>query len=188
LSDVASEPRRPHLYRDLLLLPVFSLVVAADQVTKALVRANLSIHESVPEEGLFRITHTTNTGAVFGVFSDQTVIMTIASFVGVGILLFFYHSHTGPERLVRLSLGLLLGGAVGNLVDRVRLGRVTDFIDVGAWPIFNLADSAIVTGIAVLVVVFLFEKDKTAKDKEGALPDQALSTGAEAPEPVGHDD
>ena len=189
---VTDTPQRPQLYRDLLLLPVFALVVAADQVTKALVRGYLRIGESVPDEGPFRITYTTNTGAAFGIFSDQTVIMTIASFIGIGILLFFYHSHPGPERLVRLSLGLLLGGAVGNLMDRIRLGRVTDFIDVGAWPIFNLADSAIVTGIVILVVVFLFERDKTAADKQGVLTNQGFiadedGTSNQA-EPVGNDD
>ena len=126
------------------------------------------MHESIPTEGVFRFTHTTNTGAIFGIFSDQTLIMTIASFVGVGILLYFYHSHAGSERFVRCSLGLLLGGAVGNLVDRVLMGRVTDFIDVGAWPIFNLADSAIVTGIIILVVLFLFEKEIPKSSRTGS--------------------
>ena len=134
--------------------------MTVDQFAKMLVRANLHIHESIPSAGMFRFTYTTNTGAVFGIFSDQTLIMTIASFVGVGILLFFYHSHSGSGRLVRISLGLLLGGAVGNLVDRVLMGRVTDFIDIGAWPIFNLADSAIVTGITILIALFLFDKEK----------------------------
>ena len=176
-----ANPQKPQLYRDWLLLPVFGLVVALDQVTKSLVIANLRVHESAPDDGFFRITHTTNTGAVFGTFSDQTVILTIASFVGVGILLFFYHSHTGPERLVRLSLGLLLGGAIGNLVDRIRLGKVTDFIDVGAWPIFNLADSAIVTGIAILVVVFLFAKEKPKTQEQEVISESAVPTESEAP-------
>ena len=188
-NAATTNSQKPQLYRDAVLVPVFALVVVADQITKALIRANLRLHESVPDEGFFRFTYTTNTGAVFGVFSDQTFIMTIASFVGVGILLFFYHSHSGSERLVRLSLGLLLGGAIGNLIDRIWLGRVTDFIDVGPWPIFNLADSAIVTGIAILVAVFLFEGNKKAKNRpEG----QAASTGPEAPsslaEPAGNDD
>ena len=151
-------------------MPVFALVVVADQITKALVRAHLHLHESVPDDGFFRFTYTTNTGAVFGTFSDQTFIMTIASFVGVGILLYFYHAHSGSERLVRLSLGLLLGGAIGNLIDRIWLGKVTDFLDVGPWPIFNLADSAIVIGITILVVFFLFDKEKPAVVKEGGQP------------------
>ena len=189
MTQESTSPKKPQLYRDFLLLPVFALVVVIDQITKALIRANLHIYESVPDEGFFRFTYTTNTGAVFGVFSDQTFIMTIASFVGVGILLFFYHSHSGSERLVRLSLGLLLGGAIGNLIDRIWLGKVTDFLDVGPWPIFNLADSAIVTGIVILVVVFLFEGNKTAKN---GLEGQSTSTGPEAPssppELAGNDD
>lgn len=185
-------PKRPRLHRDLLLLPVLALVVIADQITKALIRANLHIHESVPDEGFFRLTYTTNSGAVFGIFSDQAVIMTIASFVGVGILLFFYYSHSGSERLVRLSLGLLLGGAIGNLVDRIWLGKVTDFIDVGPWPIFNLADSAIVTGITILVVIFLFEGKKPDKNPpEAPIGQDVIADDAQTSsltEPVGNDD
>ena len=189
MSKLSPTPQKPKIYRDLLLILVFAVVVIVDQITKALIRGNLRLHESVPDDGFFRFTYTTNTGAVFGVFSDQTFIMTIASFVGVGILLYFYHSHSGSERLVRLSLGLLLGGAIGNLIDRIWLGRVTDFIDVGPWPIFNLADSAIVIGIAILVVVFLFEKEKPALVKEWGQPsstkvDPHLIQG----EPVGDDD
>ena len=163
-------PKKPPFYRDLLLMSIFALVVAADQLSKMLVRANLHLHESIPSEGLFRFTYTTNTGAVFGIFSDQTLIMTIASFVGVGILLYFYHSYLGSDRFVHISLGLLLGGAVGNLVDRVAMGRVTDFIDVGVWPIFNLADSAIVTGIIILFVLFFFEKENSKTFRTGSSP------------------
>jgi signal peptidase II len=185
----ATALQKPKIYRDLLLIPVFAVVVIVDQITKALIRSNLRLHESVPDDGFFRFTYTTNTGAVFGVFSDQTFIMTIASFVGVGILLYFYHSHSGSERLVRISLGLLLGGAIGNLIDRIWLGKVTDFIDVGPWPIFNLADSAIVVGIGVLVGMFLFEGEKPAVAKEEGQPS---STELEAHpiqgEPVGDDE
>ena len=185
MSKLSPTPQKPKIYRDLLLILVFAVVVIVDQITKALIRGNLRLHESVPDDGFFRFTYTTNTGAVFGVFSDQTFIMTIASFVGVGILLYFYQSHSDSERLVRL----LLGGAIGNLIDRIWLWRVTDFIDVGPWPIFNLADSAIVIGIAILVVVFLFGKEKPALVKEWGQPsstkvDPHLIQG----EPVGDDD
>jgi len=90
---------------------------------------------------------------------------------------------------VRLSLGLLLSGAIGNLIDRLWLGKVTDFIDVGPWPIFNLADSAIVVGIAVLVVMFLFEKEKPAAVKEGGQPSSPeLDPHPIQGEPVSDDD
>jgi signal peptidase II len=192
LTEPASKPQKPKIYQDWLLIPVFAAVVIADQITKALIRANLHLHESVPDEGFFRLTYATNTGAVFGTFSDQTFIMTIASFVGVGILLYFYHAHSGSERLVRLSLGLLLGGAIGNLIDRIWLGKVTDFLDVGPWPIFNLADSAIVVGITVLVVMFLFERDNPVKaplnnhvDPDGIVDEATPSIAAES---AGNDD
>ena len=135
---------------------VFALTLAADQFSKALVREALRVGESAPAEGFFRLTHVTNSGAIFGLFPNQAVIMTGASLVGIAVLLYFYHTFAGGDWRVRVSMGLLLGGAVGNLIDRLALGRVTDFLDVGAWPVFNLADSSIVAGVVILAIVYLF--------------------------------
>lgn len=146
---------RPRLLRDLLLLAVVASVLAADQLSKQLVHRYMALGESVPAEGFLRLTYVTNTGGAFGLFTDQTLFLTGASFVGIGVLLLFYRTHPWPGRLVRLSLGLLLGGAVGNLIDRLRSGEVIDFIDVGWWPVFNLADSSIVLGITLLIGLFL---------------------------------
>ena len=134
-----------------ILASVAAVTLAADQVTKYLIRANLEIGESWPREGFFRITHGTNTGTAFGLFPNQTLLLTIASVVAIGFIIYFYRAHSGRTWLSGLNVGLLLGGAFGNLIDRLAAQRVTDFIDVGPWPIFNIADSAVVVGIILLI-------------------------------------
>lgn len=184
--------RRPFIHRDPLALLVFALALALDQLTKALVRGSLSVGESVPAEGFFRLTHVTNSGAIFGLFPNQVVVMTGASLVGIAVLLYFYHVNAGGDWRVRAALGLLLGGAVGNLLDRLLLGKVTDFLDVGAWPVFNLADSSIVTGVIMLAVAYLFphflvrRREAAAVTSADAGPD-ALALSAEGVQP-GDDD
>ena len=143
-------------YRDPILLLALSVVFSLDQVTKALVRHNLALGESVPRDGAFRIVHTFNTGSAFGLFPDQTTFLIVASFVGIAILLVVYRNHPLASFPVKLSLGMQVGGALGNLVDRIRMGQVTDFIDVAFWPVFNIADSAIVVGIVILSIMLLF--------------------------------
>ena len=152
--------RRPRLERDLLLLSILALVIALDQLSKRLVVSSMVLGESIPAEGLVRLTYVTNSGGAFGILNGQILFLTVASFVGIAVLLLFYRTHPWPGRLVRLSLGLQLGGAVGNLIDRVRVGEVVDFIDVGPWPIFNLADSSIVIGISLLMGLLLFSSGR----------------------------
>ena len=131
------------------------LLVAADQLSKLWIRSNLAIGESLFEVGFFRLTYVRNTGAAFGLFQGQSLPLTIVALVGVAALLlyvfFFYRKLPFLDnRLGKLALGLVLGGTVGNLIDRVRFGYVTDFIAVSIWPAFNIADSAIVVGIIIL--------------------------------------
>ncbi len=150
-----------------ILVGVATTTLVADQLTKYLIRESLAIGESWPREGFLRITHGTNTGTAFGLFPDQTLLLTIASVVAIGFIIYFYRAHGGQTWLSGLNVGLLLGGAFGNLIDRVVAGRVTDFIDVGPWPIFNIADSAVVVGITLLITsMVLFES------RESELPDQ----------------
>ena len=136
---------------DVTALVVLILTLMADQATKGLVTRTMSPGQSIPDEGIVRATYVVNSGSAFGLFPDQTLFLTFASLVGIGVLLFFYRTHPVDSFMLRLSLGLMLGGAMGNLIDRVRLGHVVDFIDVGAWPVFNLADSAIVVGLIGLM-------------------------------------
>ena len=145
--------------------PAFMLLLAGvffvDQVTKAWVRHSLFLGESVPQEGPLRITHTSNSGTAFGLFPDQTLFLVLGSIVGIGVLLLVFRKHLFASLPLRLALGMQVGGAAGNLVDRVRLGEVTDFIDVGAWPVFNVADASVVIGIAVIVYLTLLGPRRT---------------------------
>lgn len=141
-----------------LSLFVMLAALVADQLSKALILLNMYPGQSIPESGLLRITYVTNSGSAFGLFPNQTLFLIIASFVGIGILLVFYRIHRVSSPILRISLGLQLGGAIGNLMDRLRLGHVVDFIDVGAWPVFNLADSAIVVGLVGLLFTMMTAK------------------------------
>ena len=158
---------------DPILVLTLGLVFSLDQITKALIRHGLLLGESLPAEGEFRLTHTTNSGSAFGLFPDQTLFLILASFLGIAVLVVVYRNHIFPNPWLRLSLGLQLGGALGNVVDRLRMGEVTDFIDVGAWPIFNLADSAIVGGIAILIGIYSFSKREDKLEAEAVGPDHA---------------
>ena len=157
--------RRPAIYKDLVLFQLTALVFLLDQFTKFLVREFLAFQESFPDEGFFRITHTFNTGSAFGLFRDQNFPLILVSVVGITILVLIYRAQLRPSNLLRLSLGLQLGGATGNLVDRLRMGHVTDFVDIGSWPIFNVADSSIVVGLLMLGWIFL-------------VPDGSISKGS----------
>ena len=135
-------------------------LVAADQLSKLWIRSNLAIGESLFEIGFFRLTRVHNTGAAFGLFQGQSFPLTIVASVGVAALLlyalFFHHRFPFLDnRLGKLALGLVLGGTVGNLIDRIHLGYVTDFIDFNLWPAFNIADSAIVVGFIMLAYSLL---------------------------------
>ena len=132
-----------------LILTLF--IISLDQISKYIVIQNLKLGESVPNSGIFRFTHAQNTGTAFSLFQNQTDILTIVSFVAIVLIIFIYLSIEKPSNYIYLSYGLLFGGAFGNLIDRIRLGYVTDFFDVGFWPIFNIADSAITIGIILMI-------------------------------------
>lgn len=121
-----------------------------DQFSKVLIRRLFSPGQSISILGFFKITHVKNPGAAFGLLPNHQLIFSITTFVVV-VLIFFYYRRLKPsERAVKFALGLELGGAVGNLVDRLFFGQVTDFLDFRIWPVFNLADIAIVAGLLVL--------------------------------------
>jgi len=146
------------------------LVVVADQLSKLWIRSNLDIGQSLPERGFFQLTHAQNTGAAFGLFLDQSFALTIVAIVGIVFLLvyalFIYRRYPFLDNLLgRSAVGLILGGTVGNLIDRLRFDGVTDFISIGIWPAFNLADSAIVVG----VILFAYSLLRLARAKKHDL-------------------
>jgi signal peptidase II len=164
----ADTPRMP-IFKDFILIQLALIVLAIDQFSKFLVRDQLLYRQSFPADGFFRFTHTHNTGSAFGIFQDQNTPLIVVSFLGVAILIMIYRSQRVPSALLRLSLGLQMGGAVGNLLDRIRLGHVTDFVDVGTWPVFNVADASIITGLVILAYIFLIaeQDDKTTAGQMG---------------------
>lgn len=140
------------LRRYALLLGCALTVLAVDQVLKALVVRSLQHGRLVDLlGGLIRIDFTRNSGAAFGMFQSGSLLFAaVAVLVSLGILIYFRRIAASPAPL-RLALGLILGGALGNLIDRVRLGYVVDYVDLRWWYVFNLADSAIVVGVAILL-------------------------------------
>jgi signal peptidase II len=135
-------------------------VLALDQATKALVRATLERGESWPDpDWPLRIRHVTNTGAAFGILQDQTTFLVVMAVIGLGALYIYYRNPPFEHPAVPAAIGFMLGGALGNLTDRLlRDGRVTDFIDPRAFPAFNVADSAITIGIAAILIGYLFAR------------------------------
>jgi signal peptidase II len=125
----------------------------------------------MPETGFLRLTHVHNTGSAFGLFQDQALPLTIVAFIGITVLLFsvlFMHRRfpflvTMPAKL---ALGLICGGTVGNLIDRLNYGYVTDFIAIGRWPAFNVADSTIVVG-AILSAYLLIRLANSSEHRDG---------------------
>jgi signal peptidase II len=149
-----------------MLRIVYSLgtlaVLVGDQATKDVVTSRMALYSSIPViPGFLHLTYVTNRGALFGLFHDlaepyRSVLFTSIPIVAIGLILFFQFRTTLADRAAQAGLALILGGALGNLVDRLRLGYVVDFIDVFLakhhWPAFNLADSSICIGVTLLVV------------------------------------
>jgi signal peptidase II len=147
---------------------VMAAVLAVDQFTKYLIETRLPLYEvwaPIPAiEPFFRILHATNTGMAFGLFQGGGAIIAVVAVVVSGVIIYFNHTLPGNERLLRVALGLQLGGVLGNLIDRVRQGHVTDFLDFGPWPIFNIADTALVAGVILLAYVMLTEGRRAAAE------------------------
>ena len=143
-----------------MLWVLAALVLLLDQSTKSILIAWLDWGESWPAEGFLRITHARNTGTAFSLFQGHSNILSFVAMFAVAVLLWVYATTGARSFVLRFALGLQLGGALGNLLDRLQLGYVTDFIDVGPWPIFNVADSAISVGMVLMVWYFVTTKDE----------------------------
>lgn len=136
------------------------LVVAVDQCAKSLVRRHLALNASwdpIPWLGrIVTFTHVQNTGAAFGLFPTGTVFLVVVAVVVIVLIVAYHRQFAGGSWVLRVAFGLQLGGASGNLVDRLARGFVTDFIDLHVWPVFNVADSSVVVGTALLAYYALF--------------------------------
>jgi signal peptidase II len=155
----------PQIKWNIILIIIACLTVFLDQTSKIWVRSNFVLGQSKPVEGFFRFTYVENTGAAFSIFNERADILGIVSIIGAVLILLyiFIFSRRMPfleTRLNKLALGLMLGGTIGNMIDRLFLSRVTDFIDVGPWPVFNIADSSLVVGVIIFAAGLLIASRK----------------------------
>jgi signal peptidase II len=134
----------------LALLAVAAAAIFADQLTKQIIGRTLTVGERVDLLGPFSIHHVENSGIAFGFFSSRTSFVIAITAIAVALMVWFFARSGRRHPVLPVGLGLVLGGSIANLIDRVRLGRVTDFLDLEAWPAFNLADTFIVVGVALL--------------------------------------
>ena len=164
--------------RSWMLWVLAVVVLVLDQSTKSVIVAWLDWGESWPAEGFLRFTHARNTGTAFSLFQGHSNILSIVAVFAVGVLLWVYATTGARSFILRVALGLQLGGALGNLLDRLQQGYVTDFLDVGPWPIFNVADSAISVGMVLMVWYFFSHREEDVQSStkvSGA--GQVLATG-----------
>ncbi len=149
------------------------IIIVLDQLTKHWVRVRVPVNASwqpVPWlDPIFTFTHTHNTGAAFGLFGGMNTVFIVLALVVVTAILVIYRHLAEQSWLLRSALALQLGGAVGNLIDRVTVGYVTDFFNLRWWPIFNVADASIVIGTVVLAIYALFfEEGELAQESASA--------------------
>jgi signal peptidase II len=136
--------------------------IAADQLTKWIVSSQLSLDESLHVLGPFSIHHVQNSGIAFGLFASATPLVTALTALAVGWMLLFFARSGARHPVLPVALGLLIGGSTSNLIDRIRLGHVTDFLDLRYWPAFNLADSFIVIGVGILFLALVVGETRRA--------------------------
>jgi signal peptidase II len=149
-------------WRDIIFCSVTVFVVIIDQITKALIRASLVPGEVLYDVGFFRIDHVQNTGASFGLFEGHSLVIVITSIIGILVILFlvfFFRNRWSflQSNWVIVAMALVTGGTIGNnLIDRLRQGYVTDFLDFKLWPAFNVADMCITVGVIILAYRLIF--------------------------------
>jgi signal peptidase II len=154
--SVAQRPLGAGLWQWIGLAAVALAALGADQLTKAVVSDHLALDEGIQVAGPFSIHHVQNSGIAFGLFSSATAVVIVLTSVAVAWMLVFFARSGARHPMLPAALGLVIGGSVSNLIDRIRLGHVTDFLDFRYWPAFNLADSFIVIGVVMLFVILLF--------------------------------
>ena len=147
----AREQARPGIAGWTGMLALAFAAIAADQLTKLTVQNSLNVGEAVDVFPGLSFWHVRNTGIAFGVFTGRLSFVVLLTIGAVIWMLVFFARSGARHPLVPVALGLLIGGSTSNLIDRIRLGHVTDFLDFKYWPAFNLADSFIVTGVALLI-------------------------------------
>ena len=143
-----------------LLLALF--IVIMDQVSKFYIQTHMALGMSIPIlQNVFHITYILNPGAAFGLLENQTTFFVVIAVFMVLVTIYFYPKIPKQYKLLRLGTGLMVGGAMGNVIDRIKTGYVVDFFDFRIWPIFNIADVGIVCGVGCIIftVIYLYKED-----------------------------
>jgi len=150
----------------LALVAVGLAAVAADQLTKHIVTSTLQLDEGTHVLGPLWIHHVQNSGIAFGLFASATAVVIVLTAIAVAWMLAYFARSGGRHPILPVALGLVIGGSVSNMLDRVRLGHVTDFIDLRFWPAFNLADSFIVIGVGLLLAALLAAEREPRRSRQ----------------------
>jgi signal peptidase II len=160
------------------ILTIAAIIVGLDQWTKWLVRTNIPAGQSWLPDSLqwlspyARIVHWYNRGAAFGMFQEGSMVFTVLAFIVIAAIIYYYPQVSSVDWPLRLAMSMQLGGAIGNLIDRLTIGHVTDFISIGTFPVFNIADSSISVGCVVLLLGVWWQERIAKKEKTQATPDK----------------
>jgi signal peptidase II len=149
--------------RDAWFLLITVVVIGGDQFTKWLIREFVDRGDSYFDLGIFRIIHITNSGAAFGMFTNAGPLLAVTSIIGIVAIVIYVLNPSFAHPLMRVGLAFMLGGATGNLIDRVKSGEVVDFLKVPNFPAFNVADSAITVGVVFLIWAMLRDQKQAPK-------------------------
>ena len=165
------------------IFTIATVIIALDQWTKWLVRTNIPEGQSwLPDSLLWlspyaRIVHWYNKGAAFGIFQEGSMVFTVLAFIVSAAIIYYYPQVSKKDWPLRLAMSMQLGGAIGNLIDRLTIGHVTDFLSVGTFPVFNIADASISVGAAVLLLgVWLMERSEKRQKAKMMASDQTGET------------
>ncbi|MDD5131334.1 MAG: signal peptidase II [bacterium] len=145
----------------MILLIIFLLVLLADQYTKLIVQQDMIVGQTIPViHKIFHFTYVQNSGGAFGILRGKTNLFIIISIIVILFIIYFMFKEEKKDYFVKTVFSFILGGAISNLIDRMRLGYVVDFIDFQVWPVFNIADSAISIGMVLLFIRLFFKKER----------------------------
>lgn len=150
------------------------LVTLLDQVSKIWVQRNVDLMESIPViKGVFHITYILNPNSAFGLLKFHNTVFVVIALLVILVIIFLLHKRIAQtDKLVFFSLIFILGGSLGNMIDRLRVGSVVDFLDFRIWPIFNIADSALNLGLFLLIVHFLLHKEEELPERDDEQADE----------------
>ena len=169
----------------LVLFGVAGAIIALDQWTKWLVRENIEFGSQWLPDWLMwlspyaRIVHWYNSGAAFGMFQNGNLVFTTLAFIVIGAIIYYFPQVEADDWTLKVAMGLQLAGAAGNLIDRLMMGKVTDFISVGSFPVFNVADSSITVGVVVLLLGVWVKERQERKAAKLQVNSEQLSVNSE---------